>query len=169
MLCNCELFVCILLPTEVLQCFLATREAMQLQQNETVYESSGTSTLPSSTESPGTPDKEPPQRPWDHHSITDQGLSFTAACHLLVSRCLFLLLGVRAAWQEESVSSQTPTESSLARFVLCAITKHLHAWVWKNLKAKNLSHYTDLHPTVRLLDQRWSYSLLLREDSVRER
>ncbi|XP_043076943.1 probable E3 ubiquitin-protein ligase HERC1 [Puntigrus tetrazona] len=100
---------------EVLQCFLATREAMQLQQNETVYESSGTSTLPSSTESPGTPDREPPQRPWDHHSITDQGLSFPAACHLLVSRCLFLLLGVRAAWQEESVSSQTPTESSSAR------------------------------------------------------
>ncbi|KAK2872403.1 hypothetical protein Q8A67_022300 [Cirrhinus molitorella] len=100
---------------EVLQCFLATREAMQLQQNETVYESSGTSTLPSSTESPGTPDREPPQRPWDHHSTTDQGLSFPAACHLLVSRCLFLLLGVRAAWQEESVSSQTPTESSLAR------------------------------------------------------
>ncbi|XP_016106101.1 probable E3 ubiquitin-protein ligase HERC1 [Sinocyclocheilus grahami] len=100
---------------EVLQCFLATREAMQLQQNETVYESSGTSTLPSSTESPGTPDREPPQHPWDHHSITDQGLSFPAACHLLVSRCLFLLLGVRAAWQEESVSSKTPTESSLAR------------------------------------------------------
>ncbi|XP_050948731.1 probable E3 ubiquitin-protein ligase HERC1 isoform X3 [Labeo rohita] len=99
---------------EVLQCFLATREAMQLQQNETVYESSGTSTLPSSTESPGTPDREPPQRPWDHHNTTDQGLSFPAACHLLVSRCLFLLLGVRAAWQEESVS-QTPTESSLAR------------------------------------------------------
>lgn len=88
---------------------------MQLQQNETVYESSGTSTLPSSTESPGTPDREPPQRPWDHHSATDQGLSFPAACHLLVSRCLFLLLGVRAAWQEEIVSSQTPTESSSAR------------------------------------------------------
>ncbi|XP_052393189.1 probable E3 ubiquitin-protein ligase HERC1 isoform X2 [Carassius gibelio] len=100
---------------EVLQCFLATREAMQLQQNETVYESSGTSTLPSSTESPGTPDREPPLRPWDQHSTTDQGLSFPAACHLLVSRCLFLLLGVRAAWQEESVLSQTPTESSLAR------------------------------------------------------
>uniref|UniRef100_A0A8C2HR54 E3 ubiquitin-protein ligase HERC1 n=1 Tax=Cyprinus carpio TaxID=7962 RepID=A0A8C2HR54_CYPCA len=112
--------------SKVLQCFLATREAMQLQQNETVYESSGTSTLPSSTESPGTPDREPPQRPWDQHSTTDQGLSFPAACHLLVSRCLFLLLGVRAAWQEESVLSQTPNESSLARFVLRAITKHLH-------------------------------------------
>lgn len=115
-LCNCEPIACFLLPAEVLQCFLATREAMQLQQNETVYESSGTSTLPSSTESPGTPDREPPHRPWDHHSTTDQGLSFPAACHLLVSRCLFLLLGVRAAWQEEIVSSQTPTESSLARF-----------------------------------------------------
>ncbi|XP_073791889.1 probable E3 ubiquitin-protein ligase HERC1 isoform X5 [Danio rerio] len=101
--------------SKVLQCFLATREAMQLQQNETVYESSGTSTLPSSTESPGTPDREPSQRPWDHHSTSDQGLPFPAACHLLVSRCLFLLLGVRAAWQEESMSSQTPTESSLAR------------------------------------------------------
>ncbi|KAI7795921.1 putative E3 ubiquitin-protein ligase HERC1-like [Triplophysa rosa] len=99
---------------EVLQCFLATREAMQLQQNETVYESSGTSTLPSSTESPGTPDREPPQRPWEHHRSTSQGLSFPAACHLLVSRCLFLLLGVRAAWQEESVSSQTHAESGTA-------------------------------------------------------
>uniref|UniRef100_A0A8C2A9Q1 HECT-type E3 ubiquitin transferase n=1 Tax=Cyprinus carpio TaxID=7962 RepID=A0A8C2A9Q1_CYPCA len=107
--------------------------AMQLQQNETVYESSGTSTLPSSTESPGTPDREPPQRPWDHHSISDQGLSFPAACHLLVSRCLFLLLGVRAAWQEESVSSQTHTESNLARFVLCAITKHLHVRVCRDI------------------------------------
>ncbi|XP_065100040.1 probable E3 ubiquitin-protein ligase HERC1 isoform X2 [Paramisgurnus dabryanus] len=100
---------------EVLQCFLATREAMQLQQNETVYESSGTSTLPSSTESPGTPDREPPQRPWDHHSSTSQGLSFPAACHLLVSRCLFLLLGVRAAWQEENVTSQAHTECGTAR------------------------------------------------------
>lgn len=105
--------VCVYLP-EVLQCFLATREAMQLQQNETVYESSGTSTLPSSTESPGTPDREPPQRPWEHHSSTSQGPSFPAACHLLVSRCLFLLLGVRAAWQEESVSSQTHAESGTA-------------------------------------------------------
>ncbi|TSK72182.1 putative E3 ubiquitin-protein ligase HERC1 [Bagarius yarrelli] len=42
----------------VLQCFLATREAMQLQQNETVYESSGTSTLPSTSASPATPERD---------------------------------------------------------------------------------------------------------------
>ncbi|XP_035245722.1 probable E3 ubiquitin-protein ligase HERC1 isoform X2 [Anguilla anguilla] len=86
---------------EVLQCFLATREAMQLQQNETVYESSGTSTLPSSTESPGTPEREPPQRCWDRRRGSEEGLSFPSACHLVVSRCVFLLLGVRAAWQEQ--------------------------------------------------------------------
>uniref|UniRef100_A0A9J8D3K3 HECT-type E3 ubiquitin transferase n=1 Tax=Cyprinus carpio carpio TaxID=630221 RepID=A0A9J8D3K3_CYPCA len=118
--------------------------AMQLQQNETVYESSGTSTLPSSTESPGTPDREPPQRPWDHHSISDQGLSFPAACHLLVSRCLFLLLGVRAAWQEESVSSQTHTESSLARFVC-----NYKTFACVNKSVMNLFHYIDLYPTMR--------------------
>ncbi|XP_028827463.1 probable E3 ubiquitin-protein ligase HERC1 isoform X1 [Denticeps clupeoides] len=100
---------------EVLQCFLATREAMQLQQNETVYESSGTSTLPSSAESPGTPEKEPLLRQWDR-CTSDPILSFPAACHLVVSRCLFLLLGVRAAWQEQSelidVQSQLSRRSS---------------------------------------------------------
>ncbi|CAB1352023.1 unnamed protein product [Coregonus sp. 'balchen'] len=88
---------------EVLQCFLATREAMQLQQNETVYESSGTSTLPSSTESPGTPEREPPNRQgWERRRGSEEGMSFPAACHLVVSRCVFLLLGVRPAWQEQS-------------------------------------------------------------------
>jgi len=131
-------------PAEVLQCFLATREAMQLQQNETVYESSGTSTLPSSTESPGTPDRDPPQRPWDHHSTSDQGLSFPAACHLLVSRCLFLLLGVRAAWQEEIA---TPTESSLARsaFVYNYRTFACTCW-WDTVHLLSVSDkYLSLH------------------------
>ncbi|XP_019899964.2 probable E3 ubiquitin-protein ligase HERC1 isoform X1 [Esox lucius] len=89
--------------SKVLQCFLATREAMQLQQNETVYESSGTSTLPSSTESPGTPEREPPHsQEWEWQRGSEDGLSFPAACHLVVSRCAFLLLGVRPAWQEMS-------------------------------------------------------------------
>ncbi|XP_031681979.1 probable E3 ubiquitin-protein ligase HERC1 isoform X1 [Oncorhynchus kisutch] len=88
---------------EVLQCFLATREAMQLQQNETVYESSGTSTLPSSTESPGTPEREPPNtQGWERRRGSEEGMSFPVACHLVVSRCVFLLLGVRPAWQEQS-------------------------------------------------------------------
>ncbi|XP_037401666.1 probable E3 ubiquitin-protein ligase HERC1 isoform X2 [Pygocentrus nattereri] len=100
---------------KVLQCFLATREAMQLQQNETVYESSGTSTLPSSTESPGTPEREPPARPWDCPQNTEHSLTFPAACHLVVSRCLFLLLGVQAAWQEQSQLFDTYTESNTAR------------------------------------------------------
>ncbi|GAA6074601.1 probable E3 ubiquitin-protein ligase HERC1 isoform X1, partial [Tachysurus ichikawai] len=76
---------------EVLQCFLATREAMQLQQNETVYESSGTSTLPSTSESPATPDRDTPTC-----------VPFTSVCQLLIKRCLFLLLGVRPAWQDHS-------------------------------------------------------------------
>ncbi|XP_072518712.1 probable E3 ubiquitin-protein ligase HERC1 isoform X2 [Salminus brasiliensis] len=100
---------------KVLQCFLATREAMQLQQNETVYESSGTSTLPSSTESPGTPEREPPPRPWDCPQNTEHTLTFPAACHLVVNRCLFLLLGVRAAWHEHSQSLDTHTENSTTR------------------------------------------------------
>ncbi|XP_034166972.2 probable E3 ubiquitin-protein ligase HERC1 isoform X4 [Pangasianodon hypophthalmus] len=77
--------------TEVLQCFLATREAMQLQQNETVYESSGTSTLPSTSESPATPDRDTPTC-----------VPFTSVCQLLIKRCLFLLLGVRPAWYDHS-------------------------------------------------------------------
>ncbi|XP_030623810.1 probable E3 ubiquitin-protein ligase HERC1 [Chanos chanos] len=100
---------------EVLQCFLATREAMQLQQNETVYESSGTSTLPSSTESPGTPEREPPTRQWERHQASEEGLSFPAACHQVVSRCLFLVLGVRPAWQEESEPIDAQTERHTTR------------------------------------------------------
>ncbi|KAI1904845.1 hypothetical protein AGOR_G00009860 [Albula goreensis] len=96
---------------EVLQCFLATREAMQLQQNETVYESSGTSTLPSSTESPGTPEREPPHRYWDRRRGSEEGLSFPSACHLVVSRCVFLLLGVRAAWQEQEEPTNVQREN----------------------------------------------------------
>lgn len=109
--------LCVCVRAEVLQCFLATREAMQLQQNETVYESSGTSTLPSSTESPGTPEREPPPRPWDCPQNTEHMLTFPAACHLVVNRCLFLLLGVRSAWQEHSQLVDTHTESNAARSV----------------------------------------------------
>ncbi|XP_036385733.1 probable E3 ubiquitin-protein ligase HERC1 isoform X2 [Megalops cyprinoides] len=97
--------------SKVLQCFLATREAMQLQQNETVYESSGTSTLPSSTESPGTPEREPPHRHWDRRRGSEEGLSFPSACHLVVSRCVFLLLGVRAAWQEQEEPADLQRDS----------------------------------------------------------
>ncbi|XP_048876533.1 probable E3 ubiquitin-protein ligase HERC1 isoform X3 [Brienomyrus brachyistius] len=100
---------------EVLQCFLATREAMQLQQNETVYESSGTSTLPSSTDSPGTPEREPPHQYWDRKQGLEDGLSFPAACHLVVSRCVFLLLGVRAAWQELDEPQDTQVRNAGSR------------------------------------------------------
>uniref|UniRef100_UPI003AAEB7BA probable E3 ubiquitin-protein ligase HERC1 n=1 Tax=Centroberyx gerrardi TaxID=166262 RepID=UPI003AAEB7BA len=87
--------------SEVLESFMATREAMQLQQNVTVYESFGTSTLPSSMESPGSPEREPdPKQQWEKRRGSEEGLSFPAACHLVVSRCLFLLLGVRPAWVE---------------------------------------------------------------------
>lgn len=82
---------------------MATREAMQVQQNVTVYESFGTSTLPSSMESPDSPDREPDRRQqWENLGESEDSLSFPAACHLVVSRCLFLLLGVRPAWMEPS-------------------------------------------------------------------
>ncbi|KAF7696652.1 hypothetical protein HF521_005070 [Silurus meridionalis] len=89
---------------EVLQCFLATREAMQLQQNETVYESSGTSTLPSTSESPATPDRDTPTH-----------VPFNSVCQLLIKRCLFLLLGVRPAWHDHSQhANNTDTRKSEA-------------------------------------------------------
>ncbi|KAM6984699.1 putative E3 ubiquitin-protein ligase HERC1 [Aplochiton taeniatus] len=101
---------------EVLQCFLATREAMQLQQNETVYESSGTSTLPSSAESPDSPEREALSRQqWERQRGSEEGLPFPAACHLVVSRCLFLLLGVRPAWQEPSETDAGRSDSYGAR------------------------------------------------------
>lgn len=78
---------------------MATREAMQVQQNVTVYESFGTSTVPSSMESPVSPqrDADPQQQ-----RESEEGLSFPAVCHLVVSRCVFLLLGVWPAWAEPS-------------------------------------------------------------------
>ncbi|XP_022618571.1 probable E3 ubiquitin-protein ligase HERC1 [Seriola dumerili] len=89
--------------SEVLESFMATREAMQVQQNVTVYESFGTSTLPSSMESPVSPDREPDlKQQWEKHRESEESLSFPAACHLVASRCLFLLLGVRPAWVEPS-------------------------------------------------------------------
>ncbi|XP_026152678.1 probable E3 ubiquitin-protein ligase HERC1 isoform X2 [Mastacembelus armatus] len=87
--------------SEVLESFMATREAMQVQQNVTVYESFGTSTLPSSMESPVSPEREPDSKQqWEKQRESEENLSFPAACHLVVSRCLFLLLGVRPAWVE---------------------------------------------------------------------
>ncbi|KAF3849184.1 hypothetical protein F7725_015681 [Dissostichus mawsoni] len=51
--------------SEVLESFMATREAMQVQQNVTVYESFGTSTLPSSMESPVSLERElDPKQQW---------------------------------------------------------------------------------------------------------
>lgn len=88
---------------EVLESFMATREAMQVQQNVTVYESFGTSTLQSSVESPVSPEGEPDSKQqWEKNGESEESLSFPAACHLVVSRCLFLLLGVRPAWVEPS-------------------------------------------------------------------
>lgn len=82
---------------------MATREAMQVQQNMTVYESFGTSALPSSMESPVSPERElDPKQQWEKQRDSEESLSFSAACHLVVSRCLFLLLGVRPAWVEPS-------------------------------------------------------------------
>ncbi|KAM9841857.1 putative E3 ubiquitin-protein ligase HERC1 [Aulostomus maculatus] len=89
--------------SEVLESFMATREAMQVQQNVTVYESFGTSTLPSSMESPVSPQRDmDPKQQWEKQRESEESLSFPAACHLVVSRCLFLLLGVKPAWMEPS-------------------------------------------------------------------
>ncbi|XP_034457870.1 probable E3 ubiquitin-protein ligase HERC1 isoform X1 [Hippoglossus hippoglossus] len=107
--------------SEVLESFMATREAMQVQQNVTVYESFGTSTLPSSMESPVSPDRGPdPKMQWENQGDSEESLSFQAACHLVVSRCLFLLLGVRPAWVEpgerENSSATGARKSSTESF-----------------------------------------------------
>lgn len=82
---------------------MATREAMQVQQNVTVYESFGTSNLPSSMESPVSPERQPqPEQQRENHKELEESLSFSVACHLVISRCIFLLLGVRSAWVEPS-------------------------------------------------------------------
>ncbi|XP_056259323.1 probable E3 ubiquitin-protein ligase HERC1 isoform X5 [Seriola aureovittata] len=101
---------------EVLESFMATREAMQVQQNVTVYESFGTSTLPSSMESPVSPDREPDlKQQWEKHRESEESLSFPAACHLVASRCLFLLLGVRPAWVEPSERENSQAVNNGAR------------------------------------------------------
>ncbi|XP_042250430.1 probable E3 ubiquitin-protein ligase HERC1 isoform X4 [Thunnus maccoyii] len=102
--------------SEVLESFMATREAMQVQQSVTVYESFGTSTLPSSMESPVSPERELDRKQqWDKQRESEESLSFPAACHLVVSRCLFLLLGVRPAWVEPSERENIQAVNTRAR------------------------------------------------------
>ncbi|XP_067431215.1 probable E3 ubiquitin-protein ligase HERC1 isoform X4 [Thunnus thynnus] len=102
--------------SEVLESFMATREAMQVQQSVTVYESFGTSTLPSSMESPVSPERELDRKQqWDKQRESEESLSFPAACHLVVSRCLFLLLGVRPAWVEPSERENIQAMNTRAR------------------------------------------------------
>ncbi|XP_041825741.1 probable E3 ubiquitin-protein ligase HERC1 isoform X2 [Melanotaenia boesemani] len=96
--------------SEVLESFMATRESMQVQQNVTVYESFGTSTLPSSMESPVSPERElDHKQQGENQRESEENLSFPAACHLVLSRCLFLLLGVRPAWVEPSEGENSHT------------------------------------------------------------
>ncbi|KAM9306994.1 putative E3 ubiquitin-protein ligase HERC1 [Pholidichthys leucotaenia] len=113
--------------SEVLESFMATREAMQVQQNVMVYESFGTSTLQSSSiESPVSPEGEPDSKQqWEKHRESEESLSFPAACHLVVSRCLFLLLGVKPAWvdpseRDDSQSKNTGARKSTESFIMAA-------------------------------------------------
>lgn len=101
---------------------MATREAMQVQQNVTVYESFGTSTLPSSMESPVSPERElDPKQQWDKQGDPEESLSFPAACHLVVTRCLFLLLGVRPAWVEPGERESAQASNNAARWSLWSL------------------------------------------------
>lgn len=101
---------------EVLESFMATREAMQVQQNVTVYESFGTSTLPSSAESPVSQERElEVKQRCDRPRESEESLSFPAACHLVVSHCLFLLLGIRPAWVEPCDTENSEAEIYGAR------------------------------------------------------
>ncbi|XP_034402246.1 probable E3 ubiquitin-protein ligase HERC1 isoform X2 [Cyclopterus lumpus] len=107
--------------SEVLESFMATREAMQVQQNVTVYESFGNSTLPSSMESPVSPERElDPKQQWEKQRESEESVGFPAACHLVVSRCLFLLLGVRPAFVEPSERENTGARKSTTEFLMMA-------------------------------------------------
>ncbi|XP_054612956.1 probable E3 ubiquitin-protein ligase HERC1 isoform X1 [Dunckerocampus dactyliophorus] len=103
--------------TEVLESFMATREAMQVQQNVTVYESFGTSSLPGTVESPASPRVElDPQQQWENQRAAEvESLPFPSMCCLLVSRCLFLLLGVRPAWVEPSEREENQAANTGSR------------------------------------------------------
>ncbi|KAM8827696.1 putative E3 ubiquitin-protein ligase HERC1 isoform 4-T4 [Spinachia spinachia] len=102
--------------SQVLESFMATREAMQVQQNVTVYESFGTSTLPSSMESPVSPQRElDPKQQREKQRESEESLGFPAACHLVVSRCLYLLLGIRPACVEPSVRENSDAVNTGAR------------------------------------------------------
>lgn len=90
---------------------MATREAMQVQQNVTVYESFGASSM----ESLVSPEREPdPRQPWHNQGQNEQSLSLPAACHSVVAQSLFLLLGVRPAWMEPSESESSEATSTTA-------------------------------------------------------
>ncbi|XP_031715964.1 probable E3 ubiquitin-protein ligase HERC1 isoform X3 [Anarrhichthys ocellatus] len=112
--------------SQVLESFMATREAMQVQQNVTVYESFGTSTLPSSMESPVSPERElDPKQQREKQRESEDSLGFPAACHLVVSRCLFLLLGVRPACvepgeRENSQAMNNGARKSTTEFLMMA-------------------------------------------------
>uniref|UniRef100_A0A4W3J8I3 HECT-type E3 ubiquitin transferase n=1 Tax=Callorhinchus milii TaxID=7868 RepID=A0A4W3J8I3_CALMI len=102
------LVVCFFSPylTEVLECFLARKAACH-HENETVYEYSGTSTRPSSAGSVDVPEAETAQKEKRKDS-TDQ-YSFFSTCHYVISRCAFLILGVRAMWQKKGWLEEEPT------------------------------------------------------------
>ncbi|XP_061657060.1 probable E3 ubiquitin-protein ligase HERC1 isoform X5 [Syngnathoides biaculeatus] len=109
--------------TEVLESFMVTREAMQVQQNTTVYESFGTSTLPGTMENVASPHRElDPTQQWDNRRESEEeNLPFPSTCRQLVSRCLFLLLGVCPAWvdpgeREESQGVNTSTRTAKEPF-----------------------------------------------------
>ncbi|XP_061887279.1 probable E3 ubiquitin-protein ligase HERC1 isoform X3 [Entelurus aequoreus] len=103
--------------TEVLESFMATREAMQVQPNITIYESFGTSSLPDTVEIPVSSCVElDPKQQWDiAREFVEESLPFPAACRLLVSRCLFLLLAVRPSWVEPGGREESQPANTGAR------------------------------------------------------
>ncbi|KAG2466568.1 HERC1 ligase, partial [Polypterus senegalus] len=131
--------------SKVLQCFLATREAMHLHENETVYESSGTSTHPSSSETPSTPETEvTPLQDLTKRQISNDGLCFSSACHTIISRCAFLILGVRAACQEREEHFKFRLEA------LCQISSFLSEVEYKTCNSHAPPRFPGLLLTAQL-------------------
>ncbi|XP_055489136.1 LOW QUALITY PROTEIN: probable E3 ubiquitin-protein ligase HERC1 [Leucoraja erinacea] len=90
--------------SKVLECFLARKAACH-HENETVYEYSGTSAQPNGTGSVEVPETEVTAK--EKRTESEDQFSSISACHYVIVRCAFLMLGVRPMWSENVCQEQT--------------------------------------------------------------
>uniref|UniRef100_H3AIW9 B30.2/SPRY domain-containing protein n=1 Tax=Latimeria chalumnae TaxID=7897 RepID=H3AIW9_LATCH len=99
--------------SNVLQCLMASQDAMRLQENETVYETSAGSSHPSSTHSMDSLETEqgPVTTGPEERTQLEAPGSFSALCRSIISNAAFLIVGLQAACREDA-SSREKTENS---------------------------------------------------------